>query len=207
VVPTSASHPYGVTAGPDGALWFTENGANKIGCLTTAGSSPSMTSPWRKAGPSALRWDRTAPCGSASFARDRPHHHRGRHQRVSDPTAGSAPIGIVTGPDGALWFAENGASKVGRITTDGVVTEYPLPTGHGAPISITVGPDGALWFTESDPTKHCIGRITTDGVITEYPLAAVYGAPTGITSGPDGAVWFTENGANLIGGSRRRVHR
>ena len=34
---------------------------------------------------------------------------------------------IVAGPDGALWFTENGTNKVGRITTAGQITEYPVP--------------------------------------------------------------------------------
>ena len=33
------------------------------------------------------------------------------------------------GPDGALWFAELGSNKIGRITTAGVVTEYAAPSG------------------------------------------------------------------------------
>src|SRR5436309_1380140 len=39
-IPTAVSSPSGITAGPDGALWFTEqNGAvNQIGRLTTTGS-------------------------------------------------------------------------------------------------------------------------------------------------------------------------
>ena len=36
-IPTAGSAPYSITVGPDGALWFTENGANQIGRITTAG--------------------------------------------------------------------------------------------------------------------------------------------------------------------------
>jgi virginiamycin B lyase len=35
---------------------------------------------------------------------------------------------ITAGPDGALWFTEFTVSKIGRITTAGVVTEYSIPT-------------------------------------------------------------------------------
>ena len=31
------SGPYGITAGPDGALWFTEQTGNRIGRMTTGG--------------------------------------------------------------------------------------------------------------------------------------------------------------------------
>ena len=78
---------------------------------------------------------------------------------TSIPTAGSAPRSITTGPDGALWFTENGGNKIGRITTAGVITETSIPTIFSAPVGITAGPDGALWFAESCGNK--IGRITT----------------------------------------------
>ena len=96
--------------------------------------------------------------------------------------------GITAGPDGALWFTETVAEtvgQIGRITTAGVVTEYPLPTVNSLPAGITAGPDGALWFTEGGSNR--IGRITTGGVITEYPVPTPVSSPAGITAGPDGA--------------------
>jgi virginiamycin B lyase len=45
------------------------------------------------------------------------------------PTAASVPQGIAAGPDGALWFTERFANKVGRITTTGVITEYAVSSG------------------------------------------------------------------------------
>src|SRR2546429_638765 len=65
------------------------------------------------------------------------------------------------GPDGALWFTESLGNKIGRITTAGAVTEYPIPTSNSGPYGIVAGPDGALWFTEQLGGK--IGRITTTG--------------------------------------------
>jgi len=57
------------------------------------------------------------------------------------------PQGITAGPDGALWFTKD--RGIGRITTAGVITEYP--TVNTAPTQITAGPDGELWFTELAP--------------------------------------------------------
>jgi uncharacterized protein (TIGR03437 family) len=104
---------------------------------------------------------------------------------------------ITAGPDGALWFTENIANRIGRLTTAGALTEYQLPyLLDGAPINwepegIAVGPDGALWFTQT--VGNQIGRITTAGVITEYD--AFNGE--GITMGPDGALWFTVRGGSI----------
>jgi streptogramin lyase len=39
-IPTAASDPFGITPGPDGALWFTEEDGNKIGRITS-GPVPS----------------------------------------------------------------------------------------------------------------------------------------------------------------------
>jgi hypothetical protein len=82
---------------------------------------------------------------------------------------GPEPLGITTGPDGALWFTEYAAFRIGTVTTSGVFTEFLLPgvspTGNGGftgsgilsePYAITAGPDGALWFTES--ASNSIGR-------------------------------------------------
>src|ERR1700733_12776761 len=77
---------------------------------------------------------------------------------------GNGPWAIATGPDGALWFTELQANKIGRITTAGPITEFAAPTASSGPRSIVAGPDGALWFTEEAADK--IGRITTSGTIS-----------------------------------------
>src|SRR5204863_2328383 len=85
------------------------------------------------------------------------------------------PVGITAGPDGNVWFTEAFPDMIGRITTDGVVTEFG-PFG-GYPLGITTGPDGNLWFTEF--AQSAIGRITPSGVFTEYPLPAPHSYPRG----------------------------
>jgi streptogramin lyase len=120
-------------------------------------------------------------------------------QRITEyavPTPRSWPYGITSGPDGNLWFTENVGTKIGRITTDGVITEY-IPTPGTFPYGITSGPDGNLWFTER--LGNTIGRVTTGGVITEYAIHTPVSHPSGITSGPDGKMWFTEYHGNRIG--------
>lgn len=111
-----------------------------------------------------------------------------------------APLDIIDGPDGALWFSENFADKIGRITTSGVITEYTIPTAGAGPAGMTVGPDGAIWFSETNTDK--IGRITTAGVIDEFTLPPDpdgFHRPEGIVTGPDGNLWFTEHDLSRIG--------
>jgi virginiamycin B lyase len=179
--PLPEGTPLAITAGPDGALWFTDqeystgstvNGIGKIGRITTGGSISLYTIP--------LTY------------------------------LSSYPNDIIAGPDGALWFTESegsntGAGKIGRITTGGSISLYAIPYvdvhTQNHPNRITAGPDGALWFTESAGTINgdgMISRITTTGNFTQYPLPTS-DTPNGIIAGSDGALWFTDLVANSGG--------
>ena len=64
-----------------------------------------------------------------------------REHRI--PSADSKPYIAVQGPDGALWFCESGASKIGRLDPErGTFTEFALPTPNATPIGITLGGAG-----------------------------------------------------------------
>jgi streptogramin lyase len=169
----------GLTKGPDGNVWFTEQEDG-----STAGQQPAVA--------------RITPGGVVTTYAIPPRMTLDPGQGVPiDPTA------ITVGPDGALWFTEggplSGAGKIGRITTDGTLSEFALPDPQAATVAITVGPDGTLWFTQdniyisnNDSQTWSIGRITTAGVITVFPLPAG-ASPQNITKGRDGNLWFTED--------------
>jgi len=113
----------------------------------------------------------------------------------------SGPSGITAGPDGNLWFTEIDASKIGRITPSGTITEFPTPTAHSAPAGITAGPDGNLWFTEFEEGDN-IGRITTSGTITEFPIPTANSAPFGITAGRTATCGSPSSAPTISDGSR-----
>jgi streptogramin lyase len=192
----------GIVAGPDGALWFTEGSAGKIGRATTHGI---ITNHYAIGVASDYPQAITVGPGSDPdlWFTERDGGKIGRITTAgvlteyAIPTAASSPQSITLGPDGALWFTETGANKIGRITTSGAITEFPLPTANGEPQVITLGPDGAAWFTETAGNR--IGRIEPDGSITELAVPTANGQPFGITAGPDGNIWFTESRTNKIG--------
>ena len=193
-VPPPTSEPYGITAGPDGNLWFTEGTSSQIGRITptgqvtefSAGITPDGSPTGITAGPDGNLWfteedpsqvGRITPTGQVT-------------EFAAGITPGSDPYGITAGPDGILWFAEEG-NGIGRITPSGHVTEFTVGiTPGGEPRAITVGPDGNLWFTEFGGR---IGRITPTGQVTEFSTGIPLNSfPDSITAGPDGNLWFTE---------------
>ena len=100
------------------------------------------------------------------------------------------------GHDGAVWLTEMTADRVGRISLDGQVTEYPLPVAGGYPAAMVAGPGGHLWFTLNQ--TGAIASISVDGDYHERARLAVGAAPVGLTASGE-AVWFVEIGGGRIG--------
>ena len=189
----------GITAGTDGAMWFTQL-SDKIGRITTGGVLSEFDVPLDVAG-DAVRITR-GPDGNLWFTEFTGNRigritPQGVVTEFALPTEDAFPFGITAGPDGAVWFTESGANRIGRITPNGTITEFPIPTADSDPREITLGPDRNLWFTEHLPGN--IGRITPAGVVTEIPVPTPSGSPSGISRGPSGTVWFTDESNNNIG--------
>src|SRR5262249_47396229 len=105
------------------------------------------------------------------------------------PTPISGPTLITLGSDGALWFTEQAANKIGRVTTNGEFKEFAIPTPDSRPYGIGAGPDGNIWYLGFSSNK--IGRITPSGEITEFDVPFPDSQPISIVQGPDNAMWFT----------------
>jgi len=197
MLPTNSS-PYGITAGPDGAMWFTENYTATVGRIEQSGA---VTQYRTSTGPSAPYGIAAGPDGALWFA-DYAGNAIGRITTsgvVTEypvPVPNALPMGIAAGPDGRMWFTMSSDSNevIGAITTAGAFTFYQAPGNYTN--SITAGSDGALWYT----CPSCeIGRITTLGVYSYYDLPSQDAGLGAITAGSDGALWFTESTANQIG--------
>lgn len=122
--------------------------------------------------------------------------------QMSNQYAG--PTDIVLGSDGNMWYGENNASEISRITPSGVITSYHVNSysAYGASIrGLQAGPDGAIWFIDANTDQ--IGKITTNGQITKFtaPLLNQNGLEglAGMTFGPDGNIWFTLAYSNKVG--------
>ena len=214
----SGGKPIAVTIGGDGAVWFSDVGVNAVGRLgpdgavsmfpLSRGRQPvgiatghdgsiwftQWVSPWQVGRPITPSPPPDAAVGHISLD--------GTMSEFPIPTTEGNPMGgsgvgpgeITAGPDGAMWFTETGADKIGRVTPDGTVTEYDLPGRsryHGFPADITAGPAGTVWFSEILGSQ--LVRIDTkSGAMTEFPVTGTpEESPGSLVFRPDGTFWFT----------------
>ena len=197
------SAPSAIAAGPDGNLWFTDEGkTGAIGRITPAGAIIELSAGLNSesqpygiaAGPEGDLWftdrgttkaiGRITPSGAIT-------------ELTAGLDEGSRPLEITLGPEGDLWFTDGGTTKaIGRITPSGAITEFTAGLDEGAePYDITASTEGDLWFTDRGSTK-AIGRITPSGAITEFTAGLdQHTAPWDIAAGPEGNLWFTDLGA------------
>ncbi len=181
----TALPPGGIALGPDGAMWFTQDGP-RIGRIDASGVSTEIPIP-TVAYDIALGSDGNLWVTTSSGIGRMTSAGAFTLFPVARSNAGASKI--TSGPDGNLWFTRPADARIGRITTSGVITEFPLPT-NSLPRNITGGPDGNVWFTKPDDR---IGRITPAGVVTEFATPTSHIWPFAIAAGPDGNVWYTES--------------
>jgi virginiamycin B lyase len=183
-LPTTFRGPHSITVGPDGAIWFTSDTAQVGRMEITGGGFRYFDLPESPGSIYAQFSAITTGSDGNLWLGVQLNQGGGNVVRVTPdgqvtefPLPGPADwvLDIVAGPDGALWFTEEIANKIGRITTSGVLTEFPLPCARFfcEPAGITVGRDGAIWFTD---LAGVVGRISGGPLarLTELSPAKVW---------------------------------
>jgi streptogramin lyase len=237
---SAGSIPSGIAPGPDGNLWFADAGCSTdppsapcaIGRITpggvitefTAGLNPDADPIDIAAGPDGNLWFTDQAClgntPNAPCAIGRITPNGQITEFTAGLQAGGAPLNIVRGPDGDLWFTDDGCVQtlnpgrppaktcaIGRITPSGQITEFSAGLNQGAaPNGIAAGTDGNVWFTDLacdigyGSAPCAIGRVTPSGEIAESSAGLRTGSsPGGIAAGTGGSLWFADGGVPAIG--------
>jgi streptogramin lyase len=190
----SGSNPTWSTLGPDGAVWFSQSGPARIGgidvngvyssCALAQGSNPHGI----VTGPDHNLWFLEA--GTYKVATMTTHCAITEYP-VGDGQTDPGLWEITNGSDGNLWFTEYQPTynNIVRITTDGVMTPFPIPTPGAQALYPTSGPDGNVWFTETAGQKVAYIDLHTLQ-ITEYLYPGIGKPPEAIVAGPDGNFWI-----------------
>ncbi|PYV73588.1 MAG: lyase [Acidobacteria bacterium] len=116
------------------------------------------------------------------------------------PTKGAHPHDPAVGPDGALWFTEQMANKLGQLDPkSGAFKEYPLKVEDSGPHGLVADRDGNIWFTGN--FKGYVGKLDPrTGAVTEFKIPDPKGEdPHTAVFDSQGMLWFTLQVANMVG--------
>ena len=159
-LPPTAGSTYDVAVGANGIVWFTENGASKIGRLDPASGVITETALTREP-----RQITVATDGSVWFT-ERFAHAVGRLVPATNQvtefapfTGAPSPEGIAAAPDGSVWIAQSFAGNVARLTLSaaGTLVIAQGPTVNGSePYYITFAPNGTPWYTERSANEIAV---------------------------------------------------
>jgi len=111
---------------------------------------------------------------------------------------GSAPHGVIVGPDGAAWITDGGLNAIVRVDpATRAVKTWKLPDeASGANLNTaTFDRRGRLWFTGQ---SGWYGRLDpASGAVDVWRAPRGYG-PYGIATTPSGEVWYASLAGNHI---------
>jgi virginiamycin B lyase len=114
---------------------------------------------------------------------------------------GSAPHGVIVGPEGAAWVTDGGLNAIVRVDPETEAVEtFPLPedAGNANLNTATFDGEGVLWFTGQNGVY---GRLDPAGGEVEVFEAPGGRGPYGIATTPDGVVYY----ASLAGSHIARI--
>ncbi len=204
---TALNAPADIAPGPDGNLWFTEQGLLPgVGKITPTGDITEFsTGPLDVPGDIVGGEDGgvwfTIAGANESVARIDP----ATGDIVTHPLPnGSNATGLDVDDEGNLWYAAADKGKLGEVAPDGEVTQHNLAlSGDETLKDVAVGPDGWIWFTiEHDggqplartTSLHSVGRLNPADDDICFFSEGLTGAPNKLVSASDGKLYFTITG-------------
>jgi virginiamycin B lyase len=111
---------------------------------------------------------------------------------------GSAPHGVIQGPDKAAWITDGGLNAIVRVSgPERSQRNYPLPDGSAYANLNTAAfdGDGDLWFTGQ---SGVVGKLAVKTSIVTLHDAPRGRGPYGICATPAGQVWWCSLAGSFI---------
>jgi virginiamycin B lyase len=203
-VPTPKSRPHDPTRAPDGSLWYTGQGSNKLGRLDPkTGEFTEYPLKTPNSGPHGLVAD---PDGNIWFTAISGGYIGKLNPRNGEIAEYRPPAGEQIDPhtpvfdhNGILWFTNEETNYIGRLDPkSGKIALVKVPTPHAVPYGIVILPNNTPVFCEFGTNK--LGSIDPGTMkISEYTLPAAGARPRRIALAPDGTIYYTDFARGYLG--------
>ncbi|WP_242395338.1 Vgb family protein [Anaeromyxobacter oryzisoli] len=202
-LPSPGSLPHDPAVGPDGALWYTAQKANRIGRLDPAtGRFTEYALPTPDSGPHGLTADRHGNIWyTANYAgrvgKLDPRTGRITEYRLPDSRAAD-PHTPAFDAHGVLWFTVQRGNLIGRLDpASGHVELREVPTRDALPYGIAIDREGTPFFCEFGTNKLARVDPRTLGM-HEYELPP--GArPRRLAIAQDGSIYYSDYARGRLG--------
>ncbi|MFA5832145.1 MAG: Ig-like domain-containing protein [Bacteroidota bacterium] len=154
---------FGMCAAPDGSVYYADADANVVRKIDPQGIITTVAGVNESAGFAAMLIGGGDGSGDGGLATQ---------------AFLSFPTDVALGPDGSLYIAEDGNSKIRRVRPDGMIETFAGIGGYGfsgdggkaidAELadtwSVAVGPDGSVYI--GDAGNNRVRKVTPDGYIS-----------------------------------------
>jgi virginiamycin B lyase len=115
---------------------------------------------------------------------------------------GSAPHGVIVGPDGSAWVTDGGRDEIQRVDAEShEVTRFPTGRANGNLNTAAFDGDGVIWFTGQNGVLGRLDPGKGDVITADAPRGR---GPYGICATPAGDVWFVSLAGSYLGRLRFR---
>ena len=203
-VPTPKSRPHDPALAPDGSLWYTGQGENKLGRLDPkTGEFKEYPLKTPNSGPHGLTADKDGNIWFTAISGGYVGKLNPKTGEIAEyrPDNGAEidPHTPVFDHDGILWFTNEETNYIGRLDPKtGTMTLTKVPTLHAVPYGIVILQNNTPLFCEFGSNK--LGSIDPHTMkISEYTLPNAGARPRRIALAPDGTIYYTDYARGYLG--------
>ena len=190
---------------PDGSVWLTEQGSNKIARWDPTTQKiteyqdaylPGQEGLMRGGSKHTLRVDQAGNIWSSGdpLSRFDPESHK-----FQDFWETSATYSLAPDQDGNFWFTMHYADQIGKVDWKTMkISKWKVPTSKSYPRRIEVDTDGMVWFGEFDAGKM-VRFDPKSETFKEYPLPGPEPTPYGLAIDAGHNIWYSSYHLDTLG--------
>jgi virginiamycin B lyase len=203
---TAAIHS--AVPGPDGAVWLTEQGANRIARWDPVTQKitefqdaylPGKEGTDSGGQKHTIRLDPSGNVWASGLPLTKFDPETRKFTRLEEASNGRLVYDVKPDKNGDVWYTSPGTNEIGKVDGKTMkITKWPMPTANCFPRRMEIAPDGIVWIGEFNTGKMARFDPKTQ-TFTEYKLPGPDPTPYGMGIDSDGNVWYNSHRQDTMG--------